>query len=98
MNFKFIKTLLVPVDNSGIRKATEKRFEILFQGEFWMDLKRFIIAAEVWEKVSPHLAGKAPECGAAAADHRFCEFINNCVVENSGPGGANCPVTGKLLR
>jgi hypothetical protein len=63
-----------------------------------MSLKRFIIADEVWEKVSPHLPGKASDCGAAAADHRFREFTNNCVVENSGPGGANCPATGKLLR
>jgi transposase len=47
-----------------------------FCGEFWMNTERFVIADEVWEKVSPHVPGKATDCGVTAADNRlFLEAV-----------------------
>ncbi len=41
-----------------------------------MNTERFVIADEVWEKVSPHLPGKATDCGVTAADNRlFLEAV-----------------------
>jgi transposase len=41
-----------------------------------MNTERFIIVDEVWEKVSPHLPGKATDCGVTAKDNRlFMEAI-----------------------
>jgi hypothetical protein len=36
-----------------------------------MNTERFVLADEVWEKVSPHLPGKATNCGVTAADNRL---------------------------
>ena len=41
-----------------------------------MNTERFVLADEVWEKVSPHLPGKATDCGVTAADNRlFLEAV-----------------------
>jgi transposase len=41
-----------------------------------MDTERLVIADEVWDKVSPHLPGKATDCGVTAADNRlFLEAV-----------------------
>ena len=41
-----------------------------------MNTERFIVADRVWEKVSPHLPGKATDCGVTAADNRqFLEAV-----------------------
>ncbi len=32
-----------------------------------MNTDRFVIADRVWEKVAPHLPGKATDCGVTAA-------------------------------
>jgi transposase len=34
-----------------------------------MNTERFVLADEVWEKASPHLPGKATDCGVTAADN-----------------------------
>ena len=37
---------------------------------------RFVVTDEVWEKVAPHLPGKASDCGVTATDNRlFLEAI-----------------------
>ncbi len=36
-----------------------------------MNTERLVLADEVWEKVSPHLPGKATDCGVTAADNRL---------------------------
>ena len=41
-----------------------------------MNTERFVLGDEVWEKVSPHLPGKATDCGVTAADNRlFLEAV-----------------------
>ena len=41
-----------------------------------MDTERLVIADEVWDKVSPHLPGKATDCGVTVADNRlFLEAV-----------------------
>jgi transposase len=41
-----------------------------------MNTERFVVADEVWEKASPHLPGKATDCGVTAADNRlFLEAV-----------------------
>jgi transposase len=41
-----------------------------------MDTERLVIADEVWEKISPHLPGKATDCGVTARDNRlFLEAV-----------------------
>lgn len=41
-----------------------------------MNRERLVLADEVWEKVSPHLPGKATDCGVTAADNRlFLEAV-----------------------
>lgn len=41
-----------------------------------MNTERLVIGDEVWEKVSPHLPGKATDCGVTAADNRlFLEAV-----------------------
>ena len=35
-----------------------------------MNTEGFVIADKVWEKVSPHVPGKATDCGVTAADDR----------------------------
>jgi transposase len=41
-----------------------------------MNTERLVLADEVWEKVSPHLPGKATDCGVTAADNRlFLEAV-----------------------
>ena len=41
-----------------------------------MNTARFVIADKVWEKISPHLPGKATDCGVTAANNRlFLEAI-----------------------
>ena len=41
-----------------------------------MNTERFVMADEVWEKVSPHVPGKATDCGVTAADNRlFLEAV-----------------------
>ncbi len=41
-----------------------------------MNTERLVFADEVWEKVSPHLPGKATDCGVTAADNRlFLEAV-----------------------
>ncbi len=34
-----------------------------------MNTERFVLADEVWDKVSPHVPGKATDCGVTAADN-----------------------------
>ena len=41
-----------------------------------MNTERLVIGEQVWEKVSPHLPGKATDCGVTAADNRlFLEAV-----------------------
>ncbi len=41
-----------------------------------MNTERFVLADEVWAKVSPHLPGKVTDCGVTAADNRlFLEAV-----------------------
>ncbi len=41
-----------------------------------MNTDRFVIADRVWEKVAPHLPGKATDCGVTAANNRlFLEAV-----------------------
>lgn len=41
-----------------------------------MNTERFVLGDEVWEKISPHLPGKATDCGVTAADNRlFLEAV-----------------------
>ena len=41
-----------------------------------MNTERLVIGEEVWEKISPHLPGKATDCGVTAADNRlFLEAV-----------------------
>ncbi len=41
-----------------------------------MNTERFVLGDEVWKKVSPHLPGKATDCGVTAADNRlFLEAV-----------------------
>jgi transposase len=41
-----------------------------------MNTERLVIGDQVWEKVSPHLPGKATDCGVTAADNRlFLEAV-----------------------
>ena len=41
-----------------------------------MNTDRLVIADEVWEKISPHLPGKASDCGVTAANNRlFLEAV-----------------------
>ncbi len=41
-----------------------------------MNTERLVLVDEVWEKVSPHLPGKATDCGVTAADNRlFLEAV-----------------------
>ena len=41
-----------------------------------MNTERFVLGDEVWEKVSPHLPGKATDCGVTATDNRlFLEAV-----------------------
>ncbi len=41
-----------------------------------MTESRFVITDRVWEKVAPHLPGKASDCGVTAADNRlFLEAV-----------------------
>ena len=41
-----------------------------------MDLDRLVITDELWAKISPHLPGKATDCGVTAADNRlFIEAV-----------------------
>ncbi len=41
-----------------------------------MNTERFVITDEAWETVSPHLPGKATDCGVTAADNRlFLEAV-----------------------
>lgn len=41
-----------------------------------MDLDRLVITDELWAKISPHLPGKATDCGVTAADNRlFLEAV-----------------------
>ena len=36
-----------------------------------MNPERFVIGDEVWEKIWPHLPGKATDCGVTARDNRL---------------------------
>ena len=36
-----------------------------------MNSDRFVIGDEVWERISPHLPGKATDCGVTARDNRL---------------------------
>ena len=36
-----------------------------------MNTERFVITDEIWQKVLPHLPGKATDCGVTAADNRL---------------------------
>ena len=41
-----------------------------------MNTERLVLADEAWEKVSPHLPGKATDCGVTAANNRlFLEAV-----------------------
>ncbi len=41
-----------------------------------MNSDRLVIADDVWDKVSPHLPGKATDCGVTASDNRlFLEAV-----------------------
>jgi transposase len=41
-----------------------------------MNTERFVVADRVWEVVSPHLPGKATDCGVTAANNRlFLEAV-----------------------
>ena len=41
-----------------------------------MDLDRLVITDELWAKISPHLPGKATDCGVTTADNRlFLEAV-----------------------
>ncbi len=41
-----------------------------------MNRERLVLGDEVWEKISPHLPGKATDCGVTAADNRlFLEAV-----------------------
>jgi transposase len=41
-----------------------------------MNTERLVLGDQVWEKVSPHLPGKATDCGVTAADNRlFLEAV-----------------------
>ncbi len=41
-----------------------------------MNTERLVIVDEVWQKVSPHLPGKATDCGVTAANNRlFLEAV-----------------------
>ncbi len=41
-----------------------------------MNTERFVVEDRVWDKISPHLPGKATDCGVTAADNRlFLEAI-----------------------
>ena len=41
-----------------------------------MNTERFVVADKVWDKVSPHLPGKATDCGVTAANNRlFLEAV-----------------------
>ena len=41
-----------------------------------MNTERFVVSDEVWERVAPHLPGKASDCGVTAADNRlFLEAV-----------------------
>ena len=41
-----------------------------------MNTQRFVVEDRVWEKISPHLPGKATDCGVTAANNRlFLEAI-----------------------
>jgi transposase len=47
-----------------------------FYEEACMNGYRLVVTDEVWEKVVPHLPGKATDCGVTAADNRlFLEAI-----------------------
>jgi transposase len=47
-----------------------------FYEEAWMNGDRLVVTDQVWEKVAPHLPGKAADCGVTAADNRlFLEAI-----------------------
>ena len=36
-----------------------------------MNMERFVITDEVWQKDSPYLPGKATDCDVTAADNRL---------------------------
>ena len=41
-----------------------------------MNMGRFVLGDEVWEKIAPHLPGKVTDCGVTAADNRlFLEAV-----------------------
>jgi len=41
-----------------------------------MNTERFVLSDDVWDRIAPHLPGKASDCGVTAADNRlFLESI-----------------------
>ncbi len=41
-----------------------------------MNTERFVISDDVWDRIAPHLPGKASDCGVTAADNRlFLESV-----------------------
>ena len=48
-----------------------------------MNIKRFVLGDEVWEKIAPHLSGTATDCGVTAQDTRL--FLEAVLLAGGSP-------------